>query len=236
MHRVIETLADTDSMLELRTGYGLSMITALVRVEGRPLGVVANNPLVNAGAVDATGADKASRFMQLCDNFDIPVLMLCDTPGIMVGPEAEQDAILRRSSRMMVAAANMSVPIFSIIIRRAYGGGAGVMTGGATSAGICSVAWPTGELGGMGIEGHVRLGYKKELESLKDANERQQFFDKKVSELLGLADPIRAAAYAEIDDVIDPADTRAHVVKIIQDIGKSENIISKRRHKFINLW
>ncbi|MEZ5232433.1 MAG: carboxyl transferase domain-containing protein [Acidimicrobiales bacterium] len=158
VRRVIELIADVGTMLELRPAFGLAMVTALVRVEGRPLGIVANNAAHLGGAIDGDAADKAARFLQLCDAFGIPVLMLCDTPGIMVGPEVEKTALVRRASRLFVAAANMSVPMFTLVLRKAYGLGALGMAAGSFRTPLWSVSWPTGEFGGMGLEGFVRVG------------------------------------------------------------------------------
>ena len=165
---VIETLADTGSVLELRRGFGLGMVTALARIEGRPIGIIANNPMHLAGAIDSDGADKAARFMQLCDAFDIPLLFLCDTPGIMVGPEVEKTALVRHAARMFVTGASLTVPFFTIILRKGYGLGAQAMAGGSFKAPFFTVAWPTGEFGGMGLEGAVKLGYRNELAAIED--------------------------------------------------------------------
>ena len=165
---VIETLADTGSVLELRRHFGLGMVTAFIRIEGRPLGVIANNPTHLAGAIDSAGADKAARFMQLCDAFDIPLLFLCDTPGIMVGPEVEKTALVRHACRMFVIGASLSVPFFTIVLRKGYGLGAQAMAGGSFKAPLFTVAWPTGEFGGMGLEGAVKLGFRKELAAVDD--------------------------------------------------------------------
>ena len=145
-------------MLELRRDFGLGMITALARVEGRPVGVIANNPTHLAGAIDTPGADKAARFMQLCDAFDIPIITLCDTPGMMVGPDVEETALVRHCNRLFVTGANVTVPMATIVLRKAYGLGAQAMMGGTTKAPLACLAWPTGEFGGMGLEGAVRLG------------------------------------------------------------------------------
>ena len=205
---VIDGLADTGSVLELRAGFGLGMVTALVRVEGRPLGVVANNPAHLGGAIDADGADKAARFLQLCDAFDLPMLFLCDTPGIMVGPEAEQTALVRHVSRLFVTGANLTVPFGTIILRKGYGLGAQAMAGGSFKAPLFSVAWPTGEFGGMGLEGAVRLGYRKELEAIDDPDERERAFEEMVDRMYEHGKALNAASHFEIDDVIDPADSR----------------------------
>jgi acetyl-CoA carboxylase carboxyltransferase component len=204
----VHAIADVGSVLELRSGFGLGMVTALIRVEGRPIGVVANNPTHLAGAIDADGADKASRFLQLCDAFDLPVLFLCDTPGIMVGPDAEATALVRHASRLFVTGANLTVPTGTIILRKGYGLGAQAMAGGSFKSPLFCVAWPTGELGGMGLEGAVRLGYRKELDAIEDPAERQRVFEEMVDRMYEHGKALNAATYFEIDDVIDPADSR----------------------------
>jgi len=216
IRKVIETLADTGSVLELRPQFGVGMITAFIRVEGRPMGVIANNPMHLGGAVDAPGADKAARFMQLCDAFDIPLLMLCDTPGFMVGTESEKTATVRHFSRMFVTAASMDIPIFTVILRKAYGLGAQAMAGGFINVGAFSVSWPTGELGPMGLEGAVRLAYRKELTEIADTDARQARYQELVDDLYRAGKAMNAAAYAEIDDVIDPADTRGWIVHLLR--------------------
>ena len=183
VRRVIETLADTGSVLELRRGFGPGMVTALVRIEGRPLGLIANNPTHLAGAIDSDGADKAARFMQLCDAFDLPLLFLCDTPGIMVGPEVEKTALVRHASRMFVTGASLTVPFFTIVLRKGYGLGAQAMAGGSFKAPLFTVAWPTGEFGGMGLEGAVKLGYRNELAAIDDPAERKALFDEMVERM-----------------------------------------------------
>lgn len=205
---VITGLADTDSILELRAGFGIGMITALARVEGRPLGIVANNPVHLAGAIDADGADKAARFLQLCDAHDLPVLFLCDTPGIMVGPDAEATGLVRHASRLFVTGASLTVPFGTIVLRKGYGLGAQAMAGGSFKAPLFCVAWPTGEFGGMGLEGAVRLGFRKELEAIADPAEREAAFGEMVDRLYEHGKALNTATYFEIDDVIDPADSR----------------------------
>ncbi|MDQ3294098.1 MAG: hypothetical protein M3527_06590, partial [Actinomycetota bacterium] len=205
---VLEGLADERSVLELRAGFGLGMVTALARVEGRPLGIVANNPSHLAGAIDADGADKAARFLQLCDAFDLPVLFLCDTPGIMVGPDAEQTALVRHASRLFVVGASLTVPFGTIVLRKGYGLGAQAMAGGSFKAPLFCVAWPTGEFGGMGLEGAVRLGYRNELEAIADPDERETTFQTMVDRMYEHGKALNTATYFEIDDVIDPADSR----------------------------
>jgi len=205
---IIERLADCDSVLEIRGLFAPGMITALVRVEGRPLGIVANNPEHLAGAIDSDGADKATRFMQLCDAFDLPLLFLCDCPGIMVGPEAERHALVRHASRMFVTGASLSVPFFTIVLRKSYGLGAQAMAGGSFKAPCFVVSWPTGEFGGMGLEGAVKLGYRRELAALDNLKERQALFKEMVERMYQRGKALNVASHFEIDDVIDPADSR----------------------------
>ena len=205
---IIETLADTGSVLEIRRQFGPGMVTALVRIEGRPVGLVANNPIHLAGAIDSNGADKAARFMQLCDAFDIPLLFLCDTPGIMVGPEVEKTALVRHAARMFVTGANLSVPFFTIVLRKGYGLGAQAMAGGSFKAPFFTVAWPTGEFGGMGLEGAVKLGYRNELAAIEEPEKRKELFDQMVERMYRYGKAVNTASHFEIDDVIDPLDSR----------------------------
>jgi acetyl-CoA carboxylase carboxyltransferase component len=212
----LNTLADIDSVLELRPEFGVGMITAFARVEGRPLGVIANNPLHLGGAIDSDGADKAARFMQLCDAFDIPILFLCDTPGFMVGPEAEKSAQVRHFSRMFVVGASLTVPFFTIVLRKGYGLGAQAMAGGSFRAPLFTIAWPTGEFGGMGLEGAVRLGFRRELDAIDDEDERQVAFDRMVARAYEHGKALNVATYFEIDDVIDPAESRNRIVETLR--------------------
>jgi acetyl-CoA carboxylase carboxyltransferase component len=211
----VTALADTDSVLELRPRFGLGMVTALARVEGHPIGIIANNPLHLAGAIDAQGADKAARFMQLCDAYDLPLLFLCDTPGIMVGPEAEQTALVRHVSRLFVVGASITVPFGTIVLRKGYGLGAQTMAGGSFKSPLFCVAWPTGEFGGMGLEGAVRLGYRAELEAIDDPAQREKVFDEMVARAYEHGKALNTASHFEIDDVIDPADSRSWITTML---------------------
>jgi len=215
VHAVIKGLFDTGSVLELRRDFGLGMVTAFARVEGRPVGVVANNPGHLAGAIDSDGADKAARFLQLCDAFDIPVVTLVDTPGMMVGPEIEKTALVRHCSRLFVTGANITVPLVSIVLRKSYGLGAQAMMGGSTKAPHATVAWPTGEFGGMGLEGAVRLGYRNELAAIADLDERERTFQTMVDRMYEVGKAVNVASHFEIDDVIDPADSRRWISAIL---------------------
>ena len=212
MRALIETLADTGSMLEIRKGFGFGMITALIRVEGRPMGVVANNPLHLGGAIDSDAADKAARFMQLCDAHEVPLLYLCDTPGNMVGPEAEKTALVRHCARAYVVGANVTVPTFMVITRKAYGLGAQAMGGGNLMIGAFCVSWPTGEFGGMGLEGKVKLGNQRQFAAIQDPAERLALYEKLVAEEYERGKALNVGSLYEVDDVIDPAETRRWIV------------------------
>jgi acetyl-CoA carboxylase carboxyltransferase component len=219
---VIETIFDTGSVLELRRAFGAGIVTALARIEGVPVGLVANSPAHLGGAIDADGADKASRFMKLCDAFGLPLVSLCDTPGFMVGPDAEETATVRHFSRMFVTGANLSVPIVTVILRKAYGLGAQAMAGGSLKVPVATVAWPTGELGGMGLEGAVRLGYRKELAAATDP---EALFDELVARSYERGKALSAATVYEIDDVIDPAATRHWIRTALRDAPRRERRI-----------
>jgi len=212
---VLDALFDTGSVLELRRDFGLGMITALARIEGMAVGVIGNNPNHLAGAIDSDGADKAARFMQLCDAFDIPIVSLCDTPGMMVGPEIEATALVRHCSRLFVTGANITVPYITVVTRKAYGLGAQAMMGGSTKAPLATLAWPSGEFGGMGLEGAVRLGYRNELEAVTDPVEREAMFQQMVDRMYQHGKALNAASHFEIDDVIDPADTRRWLATLL---------------------
>jgi acetyl-CoA carboxylase carboxyltransferase component len=214
IRRAIDGLFDVDSVLELRREFGIGMVTALARIEGRPIGVIANDPGHLAGAIDSDGADKAARFMQLCDAFGLPIVTLVDTPGMMVGPDVEATALVRHCSRLFVTGANLSVPMVSVVTRKAYGLGAQAMMGGTTKAPIACLSWPTGEFGGMGLEGAVRLGYRKELEAVTDDAEREVLFREMVDRMYAHGKAVSVASFFEIDDVIDPVDTRRWITTI----------------------
>ena len=221
----------TDEHLELRRGFAAGMITALARIDGRALGVIANDPAHLGGAIDADGADKASRFMQLCDAFDLPLLFLCDTPGFMVGPDAERTATVRHVARMFVTGANLSVPTGTVVLRKGYGLGAQAMAGGSFKAPRFCVGWPTSEFGGMGLEGAVSLGMRRELEAIEDPEERRDAFDAMVAAAYERGGAISMAAYFEIDDVIDPADTRRWIATLFDDVSGGRGTWSEREDK-----
>jgi len=213
MRGVMQGVADTGSLLELRAGFGAGIFTALARIEGQPIGLIASNPAHLGGAIDADAADKAARFMQLCNAHGLPLVSLVDTPGFMVGPEVETQAQVRHVSRMFVAAAHLRVPFFAVVLRKGYGLGAMAMTGGGFHAPVFTVAWPSGEFGAMGLEGAVRLGYRKELEAVPEGPAREALYQRHVDEHYAKGQAINMAATLEIDAVIDPAETRAWLVR-----------------------
>jgi acetyl-CoA carboxylase carboxyltransferase component/biotin carboxyl carrier protein len=234
VRKVIETLADEDSVLECRAGFGATMVTALARVEGRAVGIIANDPAHLGGAIDSDGADKAVRFMQLCDAFDLPILYLCDTPGIMVGPEAEKTALVRHAARMFVTGNNVSVPTFTVVLRKAYGLGAIAMAGGNFGAPYWTVSWPTGEFGPMGLEGQVKLGFRNELAAIGDPQARRAAFDRMVADAYREGRALERSTTFSIDDTIDPAETRHWLCGLLGAIRTTPRTGKKRPN--VDAW
>jgi acetyl-CoA carboxylase carboxyltransferase component len=211
--RAMEGLVDQGSLLPLRTGFGVGIHTALARIEGRPVGLMANNPLHQGGAIDADAADKAARFMQLCDAHSLPIVSLVDTPGFMVGPQTEATAQVRHVSRLFVRAAHLRVPVFAVVLRKGYGLGAMGMAAGGFHAPVFTLAWPSAEFGAMGLEGAVRLGYRKELEALPEGAQREALLQSLLAQMVARGSALEMASTLEIDAVIDPADTRSWLVR-----------------------
>jgi acetyl-CoA carboxylase carboxyltransferase component len=232
---VIHTLADIDSVLELRSEFGIGIVTAFARIEGRPVGIVANNPAHLGGAIDTPSADKMARFVQLCDAFDIPLVSLCDTPGFMVGPQAEETAQVRHFSRLFVTAASVTIPWITVVLRKGYGLGAQAMAGGSFHAKDLIVAWPTGEFGGMGLEGAVRLGFKKELDAAKTPEEREDLENRLINAAYIRGSALSMASHTEIDDVIDPALTRHRILGVLAACPMPPRKTSKKR-PMIDTW
>ncbi len=235
IREVIHTLADTGSVLELRPAFGLGMVTALVRIEGRPVGILANNPEFLSGAIDSDGSDKGARFLQLCDAFDIPVLVLCDTPGMMVGPEIERTALVRHCCRLFVVGANITVPSLTIVLRKAYGLGAQAMAGGDLKEPFFTVAWPTAEFGGMGLEGQVKLGFRNELAAIDDPEERRARYEELVAAAYERGSALTAGASFAVDDVIDPADSRRWIARTLDSVPPPPVRDGKKRRN-IDTW
>ena len=235
VREIIATLFDSDSVLEIRKEFGLGIITSLARIEGIPVGVVANNPSHLGGAIDSDAADKASRFMQLCDAFGLPIINLCDTPGFMVGPEAEKTGLVRHVSRMFVTARSVTSPTCTIVLRKAYGLGAQAMASGGFKFPLFTVAWPTGEFGGMGLEGAVKLGYRKELEAIEDPEERETAYQALVDRMYEVGKALSMADHFEIDDVIDPSDSRRWIVRGLK-AARAEESTKWGNRPMIDTW
>jgi acetyl/propionyl-CoA carboxylase alpha subunit len=232
VRKVITDLADEGSVVELRRAYGVGLITALIRIEGRPFGLIANDPRHLGGAIDSEGGEKGARFLQLCDAYGLPVVSLCDTPGFMVGPDSEKTAAVRRGSRLIVASANLGVPLFVVVLRKGYGLGAQAMAGGGLHRPFFTIAWPTAEFGPMGREGAVVLGLQKELEAAADPQTRQTLYDELVAGMYEKGNAVSVASGFEIDAVIDPAETRAWLVKGLRAAGPR----SPKHRRFVDVW
>ncbi len=236
VRKVLHGLCDEGSVLELRDGFGAGMVTALARIEGKPLGIVANDPSHLGGAIDADAADKAARFLQLCDAFGLPVLFLCDTPGFMVGPDAERTATVRHFARLFTTGANLEIPFGTIVLRKGYGLGAQAMAGGSFKAPLFTVGWPTSEFGGMGLEGAVRLGMRRELDAIEDPQERERIFQATVAAAYEHGEGLNMAAYGEIDDVIDPADSRRWIATLFDPTPADWRKRPGKRRPNIDAW
>lgn len=235
MREIIHTIADVDSVLEIREEFGIGVITCFIRVEGKPMGVIANNPHHIAGAIDSDGADKGTRFIQLCDAFDIPVLSLMDCPGMMVGPDVEATALVRHCVRMFNAGANLTTPLFGVVVRKAYGLGVQAMCGASALVGFFTVAWPTAEFAGMNIEGSVKLGYRKELMAIEDQEDRAAEFNLRVARAYESAKAVNAAVGGGLDDVIDPAETRSWIAESLNRLPPVPPRTEKK-YPYIDTW
>ncbi|PPE65308.1 biotin carboxylase [Caldimonas caldifontis] len=228
---VMRGVADAGSLLELREGFGRSVLTALARIEGRPVGLLASNPGHLGGAIDADAADKAARFVQLCDVHGLPIVSLIDTPGFLVGPQAEAQAQVRHVSRLFLAAARKRVPWLAVVLRKAYGLGAMALAGGSLHAPMATAAWPTGEFGAMGLEGAVRLGYRKELEAQPEGPAREALFERLLAEQVARGAALNIAQTLEIDTVIDPADTRDWLAR-----GLASAKVGEPGGRYVDAW
>ena len=238
--RIVETVFDTGSVLELRREFGGGVITALARLGGRPVAVAASQPRHLGGALDAPACDKLARFMQLADAHGLPLVTFVDTPGFMVGPESEKTAMVRHAARLFINAAALRVPVASVVLRRGYGLGAMALTAGHFHAPVATAAWPGGEFGAMGIEGAVRLGYRKELEAAPEA-EREALFQRLVAAAIERGQALNMASHLEIDEVIDPADTRAWLLRVLAAHGtdarnRTETVQLARGRRFVDAW
>ncbi|MHB1810566.1 MAG: acyl-CoA carboxylase subunit beta [Solirubrobacteraceae bacterium] len=231
---IVETLADESSTSILRPRFAPELLTALIRIEGRPLGVIGNDTMHLAGAIGSAAADKAARFLQLCDAFGLPVLSLIDTPGIMVGPEAEATALVRHASRLLVAGTALSVPLIAVVLRRGYGLGAQAMAGGSLHEPLLTLAWPSAHVGPMGLEGAVRLALRRELEAIAEEAERERRVRELTAAAQENASALNAATLFELDDVIDPAQTRALVAATLATAPA--RVGAADRPRFVDTW
>ncbi|HYF28487.1 MAG TPA: carboxyl transferase domain-containing protein, partial [Baekduia sp.] len=231
---IIQTLCDEGSVTFLRERFAPELATAFGHLEGRPVGVIANNTMYAAGAITSDAADKAARFLQLCDAFRIPVVSLVDTPGMMVGPKAEATGLVRHTSRLLVAAGALRVPFVAVVLRRGYGLGAQAMTGGSLHEPLLTIAWPTAHLGPMGLEGAVRLGLRKELEAIADEAEREQRVREVTAAAQENAKAINAAQLFELDDVVDPAETRGLLAATLAAAAVADP--APAGHRFVDTW
>jgi acetyl-CoA carboxylase carboxyltransferase component len=230
---VVETLADEGTVTFLRPNFAPEMVTALGRIEGRAVGFIANDSMHMAGAITSDGAGKAARLLQLCDAFGVPIVSLVDTPGMMVGPEAEATGLVRHTSRLLLAGAALRVPLVAVVMRRGFGLGAQAMVAGSLHEPLLTVAWPGAELGPMGLEGAVRLGLRRELEAIEDEAERNA----RVRELTEAAEEnaraLNAATLFELDDVIDPAETRSVIAATLAAAAPAVDVSARR---FVDAW
>lgn len=233
VRKIINTLCDVERTLELREKFGKSILTFLGRIEGHPIGILASNPRHLGGAIDSDASDKASRFLQLCDAFDIPILSLVDCPGFMVGPDCEKNALVRHASRLFVNAASVTTPYMSIILRKGYGLGAMSLTKGGFHETLFTIAYPTGEFGAMGLEGAVKLGFRKELEKVTDEEEREKLYNQLLQQAYEQGKAINAASVMEIDEVIDPIESRKWILNVLDKYDKPQR---KERKRMIDAW
>ena len=234
VRNVIKALADTDTFLELKPKFGPCMVTGLIRIEGHPFGVIANNPMHMAGAIEAEGADKAARLMMLCNAHGLPILSLCDTPGFMVGPEVEKRAQVRHVCRMFVVGSHVTVPYFTVVLRRGYGLGVMAMARGGFHESFFTASWPSGEFGGMGLEGAVRAGFRRELAAIEDPQKREELYEFLVAQLYERGKAINMAAHLEIDAVIDPAQTRQWIMRGLKSAPARDP--GQTGHTFVDPW
>lgn len=219
MRKAITALVDDRGFLELQRSFGIGLITGFGRIQGRAVGIMANNPLHLGGAIDAPAGDKGARFLRLCDAWGLPVVSLCDTPGFMVGPEIEKTGQVAHISRLFLAGANFSQPLITVILRKAYGLGAMAMAGGGFDRPHCCCAWPSGEIGAMGLEGAVKLGYRDHLATLTDPKEREAEYQRLVDLLYQNGSALNAASLLEFDAVIDPAQTGDEISRALRTAG-----------------
>ncbi len=235
IREVIRLMADKDSVLELRPEFGRSMVTSFIRIEGHPFGLTANNNAYIGGAIDSDGSDKVARFWQICDAFNIPIITLVDTPGMMVGPEVERTGLIRHCSRLFVTGVNLKTPRFSVILRGGYALGALSVMTGSSRAPVSTVAWPGSEFGGMNMESGVLLSYREELAKIEDVDERAAEYQRLLDQAYSRVDAVHVASNFGFDDVIDPAETRQRIADTLRAVPNSEPL-RRGRAQFLDTW
>jgi acetyl-CoA carboxylase carboxyltransferase component len=235
IRKLIELLADKDSVLELRPQFGVGAITAFIRIEGHPFGLTANNNAYLGGAIDSPASDKVARFWQMCDAFNIPIISLVDTPGMMVGPDVERSGLVRHCSRLFITGANLETPRFTIILRKGYALGSQAMMAGSSRWPLFTIAWPSSEYGGMNVESGVLLGSREALAKIEDVDARAAEYERLVAQAYDRGSALSMASVYAIDDVIDPAETRRWLAEGLKWVPDSEPL-RRGRHRFLDTW
>ena len=235
IREIIRLLADKDSVVELRPEFGVGMVTAFIRIEGRPFGLTANNNAYIGGAIDSPGSDKVARFWQLCDGWNIPIISLVDTPGMMVGPDVEKTGLVRHCARLFVTGANLETPRFGVILRKGYAlGSMSVLFGGSRTP-VFTVSWPMSEHGGMNIESAIQLGNRERLAAIEDVEERAAEYERLVAKAYEHGGALNVASLFELDNVIDPAETRQWLMNGLKATPNPDPIRRGRRN-FMDTW
>lgn len=230
MRRIVRAFADRDSVFELGAGWATSMITAFARLEGRPIGIFANQPLSPlAGAIDAAAADKAARFVELCDAYELPLVSFIDNPGYMVGPQAERDGIARHHARPLAALQHRTVPLCSVQLRKAYGLGPYAMSGYGTSRiqPELRLAWPSVESGGMSLEGAAYLVKRKEIQAAATPEEARAIRDLYAETMRDATTGLRAGQSFSFDDVVLPTETRRRIADVLAAVPTPTPTVKK---------
>ena len=226
MRKVIRRLADDGHVFEIKPTFARNIITAFTRFDGRSVGVVANQPMIKGGALDIDAADKAARFIWLCDAFNIPLVFLQDVPGFIVGTEVEKQGIIRHGAKMLFAVSEATVPKVTVILRKAYGAGYYVMCGRGYEPDTL-VAWPTAEISVMGPEGAVDIIFTKQIAAADDPAAARSQYAAAVRQTI---DPFIAASWAMVDDIIDPGDTRRVIIDALEGAETKRQPRTWRKH------
>jgi acetyl-CoA carboxylase carboxyltransferase component len=210
--KIIRPIVDHEHVLELQGCYARNIVTALARLDGQPVGIVANQPKFLGGVIDSAACQKAVRFIEMCDAFGVPIISLIDVPGVMIGPQAERDRLVKHSAKPLIAFAHATVPVITVVLRKAYGAGLLAM-GGSRSGVDGALIWPTAEMSAMQIEGAVDIVFRREVAAAEDpAAKREEL----IRHFYAKSTPLRAASGFGIDDVIDPAQTRGKLIAMLR--------------------